>query len=172
MSGAPYRYDIFLRGLQRAHLFRLRDVREGTTVGIQHRGHTIIHLSKIYQENKNKILNELAKFDNKIEVFRKNGSVIKQDLQRLHVQLSQKKNFIEEYFVGLIERLEEEHREHKDRIEGKYDENLQEIEFLENFRDNICQEMECRSEKELVAKSEEFIKYIRSLCDREVEADM
>jgi chaperonin cofactor prefoldin len=59
-------------------------------------------LSKIYQENKNKILNELAKFDNKIEVFRKNGSVIKQDLQRLHVQLSQKKNFIEEYFVGLI----------------------------------------------------------------------
>lgn len=32
--------------------------------------------------------------------------------------------------------------------------------------------MECRTEKELVAKSEEFIKYIRSLCDREAELEL
>jgi hypothetical protein len=28
-----------------------------------------------------------------------------------------------------------------------------------------------RPEKELITKSEEYIKYIRSLCDREVELD-
>jgi metal-dependent hydrolase (beta-lactamase superfamily II) len=96
----------------------------------QHRGHNIIHLSKVYQENKNKILNELAKFDNKIELFRKNGVLIKQELQKLHVQVSQKKSFIEEYFVGLIERIDEEYKDKKERVEGRYDENLQEIEFL------------------------------------------
>lgn len=73
----------------------------------KHRAHKIIHLSKVYQENKNKILNELAKFDNKIELFRKNGSLIKQEMQKLLLQVSQKKNFIEEYFVTLIERLDE-----------------------------------------------------------------
>ena len=87
-------------------MFWLRHVRQSTLISTQHRGHAIIHLSKIYQENKNKILNELAKFDNKIELFRKNGHLIKQDLQKLHIQASQKKNFIEEYFVGLIERLD------------------------------------------------------------------
>jgi hypothetical protein len=87
------------------------------------------------------------------------------------VQVSQKKSFIEEYFVGLIERIDDEYKEKKDRIEGRFDENLQEIEFLENFRDNICQELECRSEKDLITKSEEFIKYIRSLCDRDTDFD-
>jgi NAD+--asparagine ADP-ribosyltransferase len=70
--------------------------------------------------------------------------------------------------VGLIERLDEEYREKRERIEAKEDENLQEIEFLEKFRDDICQELEMRPEKELITKSEEYIKYIRSLCDREV----
>jgi hypothetical protein len=49
----------------------------------------------------------LAKFDNKIELFRKNGLAIKQEMQRLLLQMGQKKNFIEEYFVSLIERLDE-----------------------------------------------------------------
>ena len=84
----------------------LRNVWKGNNTLTQHRGHSIIHLSKVYQENKNKILNELAKFDNKIELFRKNGLLIKQEVQKLHVQVSQKKNFIEEYFVGLIERID------------------------------------------------------------------
>ena len=84
----------------------------------------------MYQDHKNRILNELAKFDNKIELFRKNGTAIKQELQRLHIVASQKKNFIEEYFVGLIERLDEQYREKRERIEGKEDKNLQEIEFL------------------------------------------
>jgi hypothetical protein len=44
----------------------------------------------------------LAKFDNKIELFRKNGIQIKQEMQKLLAQVSQKKNFIEEYFVTLI----------------------------------------------------------------------
>ncbi len=70
--------------------------------------------------------------------------------------------------MGLIERLDEEYREKRERIEAKEDENLQEIEFLEKFRDDICQELEMRPEKELITKSEEYIKYIRSLCDREV----
>ncbi len=43
----------------------------------QHRGHAITHLSRIYNENKNKILNELAKFDQKIESYRKKGFYIK-----------------------------------------------------------------------------------------------
>ena len=67
--------------------------------------------------------------------------------------MSQKKNFIEEYFVGLIERIDDEYKEKKERIEGRYDENLQEIEFLESFRDTVCQDLECRSEKELISKS-------------------
>ena len=54
-------------------------------------------------------------------MFRKNGAQIKQELQKLHVQVSQKKNFIEEYFVGLIERIDEEYKEKKERIEGKFD---------------------------------------------------
>lgn len=86
--------ELLLLGLPGAYLFRLWYVRTRTFWFIQHRGHAIIHLSKVYQENKNKILNELAKFDNKIELFRKNGTTIKQELQRLHVQASQKKNFI------------------------------------------------------------------------------
>lgn len=83
--------------------------------------------------------------------------------------MGQKKNFIEEYFVTLIERLDEEYREKKERIETQHDENQQEIEFLESFRENICQELECKSEKELITKSEEFISYIQSLCDRRAE---
>ena len=83
--------------------------------------------------------------------------------------MGQKKNFIEEYFVTLIERLDEEYREKKERIETQHDENQQEIEFLESFRENICQELECKSEKELITKSEEFISYIESLCDRRAE---
>jgi dsDNA-specific endonuclease/ATPase MutS2 len=125
----------------------------------------------VYQENKNKILNELAKFDNKIELFRKNGASIKQEMQKLHQQVSQKKNFIEEYFVTLIERLDDEYKEKKEKVEAKYDENVQEIEFLESFRDNICQELECKTEKELINKSEEFITYIKNLCEREVEGE-
>jgi len=78
----------------RADLLRLRHVRQGTPPLTQHRGHAIIHLSKIYQDHKNRILNELAKFDNKIELFRKNGVLIKQELSRLHIAASQKKNFI------------------------------------------------------------------------------
>jgi hypothetical protein len=58
-------------------LLGLRHVRQGTPEVMQHRTHKIIHLSKVYQENKNKILNELAKFDNKIELFRKNGVFVK-----------------------------------------------------------------------------------------------
>ena len=83
--------------------------------------------------------------------------------------MGQKKNFIEEYFVTLIERLDEEYREKKERIETQHDENQQEIEFLESFRENICQELECKSEKELITKSEAFISYIQSLCDRRAE---
>ena len=111
----------------------------------------------------------MAKFDNKIELFRKNGHLIKGELQRLLLQVGQKKNFIEEYFVTLIERLDEEYKERKEQIEAKHDENQQEIEFLESFRENICQELECKSEKELITKSEEFITYIQSLCDREAD---
>lgn len=33
----------------------------------------------------------------------------------------------------------------------------------------MCQELECKTEKELITKSEEFISYIKSLCDRECE---
>jgi len=83
-------------------MFRLRHVRTCNSILTQHRTHTIIHLSRVYQENKNKILNELAKFDNKIELFRRNGFLIKQEMQRLLLQMGQKKNFIEEYFVTLI----------------------------------------------------------------------
>jgi hypothetical protein len=54
-------------------------------------------------------------------------------------------------------------------VEGRYDENVQEIEFLESFRENVCQELECKTEKELINKSEEFISYIKSLCERESE---
>ena len=71
--------------------------------------------------------------------------------------------------MTLIERLDEEYREKKERIETQHDENQQEIEFLESFRENICQELECKSEKELITKSEEFISYIQSLCDRRAE---
>ena len=59
-------------------MFRLWYVRLSKSILNQHRGHAIIHLSKVYQDHKNKILNELAKFDNKIEIFRKNGIMIKQ----------------------------------------------------------------------------------------------
>ena len=97
-------------------MFRLWHVREGTFTLTQHRTHKIIHLSKVYQENKNKILNELAKFDNKIELFRKNGVFVKNELQKLASQVSQKKNFIEEYFVTLIERLDEEYKDKKEKI--------------------------------------------------------
>lgn len=47
--------------------------------------------------------------------------MIKQDLQRLHLQASQKKNKIEEHFVGLIERLEEEYHDRKGRVEVKFE---------------------------------------------------
>lgn len=93
----------------------------------KHRGHNIIHLNKIYQENKNKILNELAKFDNKIELFRKNAYFIKMEMQKLMMQIGQKKSFIEEYFIALIERLDEEYKEKKEKVEAKYDENVQQI---------------------------------------------
>ena len=81
--------------------------------------------------------------------------------------MSQKKNYIEEYFVTLIERIDEEYKEKKERVEMKYDEHVQEIEFLDNFRDTICQELECKSEKELITKSEDFVDYIRNLGKRE-----
>lgn len=96
------RNELFLRTVLLADLLRLWDVWEGKKVYTQHRGHAIIHLSRVYQDHKNRILNELAKFDNKIELFRKNGALIKQELQRLHITASQKKNYIEEYFVSLI----------------------------------------------------------------------
>jgi len=48
-------------------------------------------------------------------------------MQKLLMQVSQKKNFIEEYFVTLIERLDEEYKEKKEKIEAKFDENNQEI---------------------------------------------
>jgi len=62
--------------------------------GMKHRGHQIIHLSKIYLDNKNKILNELAKFDQKIESYRKKGFFIKLETQKLMIQIGQKKSFI------------------------------------------------------------------------------
>lgn len=48
---------------------------------------------------------------------------------------------------------------------------MQEIEFLETFRDNICQELEYKTEKELICKSEEVVGQIRDLCEREVELE-
>lgn len=45
----------------------------------------------------------------------------------------------------MIERIDEEYKEKKERVEMKYDEHVQEIEFLDNFRDTICQELECKS---------------------------
>ena len=59
----------------------------------------------MYQQSKNKILNELARFDNKIETYRKTGYFIKVEMQKLIMQIGQKKSFIEEYFVSTIERL-------------------------------------------------------------------
>ena len=64
--------------------------------------------------------------------------------------------------------MDEEYKEKKEKIEAKFDENNQEVEFLENFRENVCQELECKTEKELINKSEEFIDYIRNLCSREI----
>ena len=94
--------ELFLRIVLIADLPWLRHVWQGKAIFTQHRGHAIIHLSRVYQDHKNRILNELAKFDNKIELFRKNSVLIKQELQRLHITANQKKNYIEEYFVSLI----------------------------------------------------------------------
>jgi hypothetical protein len=102
MWRSSYLNGILLLRLPRGHLLGLWNVWKSKLIIIQHRSHSIIHLSKIYQENKNSILNELAKFDNKIELFRKNGYLIKQELQKLLMQVGQKKNFIEEYFITLI----------------------------------------------------------------------
>lgn len=54
------------------------------------------------------MLNELARFDQKIEGFRKNGYQIKFEMQKLVAQIGLRKSFIEEYFVAILERLEEE----------------------------------------------------------------
>ncbi len=42
-------------------------------------------------------------------------------MQKLLLQVSQKKNFIEEYFVTLIERLDDEYKDKKEKVEAKYD---------------------------------------------------
>ena len=60
-------------------------------------------------------MNKLAKFDNKIELFGRKGFLIKQEMQRLLLQMGQKKNFIDEYFVTY-----EEYKEKK-KVESKYD---------------------------------------------------
>jgi hypothetical protein len=58
--------------------------------------------------------------------------------------------------------------EYKEKIKAKSDENNQEVEFLENFREKVCQELECKTEKDLINKSKEFIDYIRNVCSREI----
>lgn len=108
-------------------MLRLRHVWHSTFLLTQHRAHKIIHLSKVYQENKNKILNELAKLDNKIELFRKHAAAIKQEMHSLQMHHSHKKNFIQEYILTLLERLDEEYSEKKEKVDAKYDENVQEI---------------------------------------------
>jgi hypothetical protein len=58
----------------------------------------------------------LARFDLKIENFRKNGYQIKLEMQKLVVQIGQRKGFIEEFFVAILEKLEEEFKEKQERI--------------------------------------------------------
>ena len=93
---------------------------QSTSVLTQHKQHSVTHLRKVYQHNKNRILNELARFDNKIETYRKNGYFIKVEMQKLLIQMGQKKSFIEEYFVNTIERLEEEFKDKQEKISEKY----------------------------------------------------
>lgn len=44
-------------------------------------------------------------------------------MQKLVMQIGQRKNFIEEYFVAIIERLEEEFKDKQEKIAEKYDSN-------------------------------------------------
>lgn len=61
------------------------------------------------------------------------------------IQIGQKKTFIEDYFLTLIERLEEEFRDKKAKLENQLEQNSHEIELLEAFRDQICHELEGKS---------------------------
>lgn len=87
-------------------------------------------------------------------------------MQKLVINIGNKKNIIEEYFLGIIERLEDEFKEKQEKVTEKYEANTKEIEFLESFRENICRELESSSEKELITKSDELIGYIQSVYER------
>jgi hypothetical protein len=41
-------------------------------------------------------------------------------MQRLHMQMEQKRNFVEEYFIAVLERLREEFKEKEEIITKKY----------------------------------------------------
>lgn len=75
----------------------------------------------MYQENKSRILGELAKLDGKIELFRKHAAAIKQEMHTLQLHHSNKKSFIQEYLLTLLERLDEEYAEKKEKIDARYD---------------------------------------------------
>lgn len=88
--------DLLLRRLPGSNLLRLRHVRRQSNIDLtQHRAHRLTHLKRIYQDNKNKILNELARFDQRIDSYRKNGYQIKFEMQKLVAQIGQRKSFIE-----------------------------------------------------------------------------
>ena len=44
-------------------------------------------------------------------------------MQRLHLQMEEKKAFIEDYFVAVLERLKEEFNEKEENITKKFDSN-------------------------------------------------
>ncbi len=89
----------------------------------------------------------MAKFDQKIESYRKKGFYIKLETQKLMIQIGQKKSFIEEYFLGLMERLEDEFRDKKLKLENEHEDNSHEIDLLEAYRDQICHDLETKIEK-------------------------
>lgn len=48
-------------------------------------------------------------------------------MNNLQMHHTHKKNFIQDYILALLERLDEEYSEKKERVDAKYDENVQEI---------------------------------------------
>lgn len=71
-----------------------------------------------------------------------------------------------------MERLEEEFRDKKLKLESQHEDNSHEIDLLEAYRDQICHDLETKNEKEIITKSDEIIFEIQKVCEKEKEKEI
>ena len=134
-----------------------------------HKGHKVVLLSKIYLGQKEKIQQEMLKFEKRIEEMRAKSLSMRMDLQKLLKSNTDKRELFENYIFGLIGQLETEYKEKESLILSRFQTNEEEIELLDSIKDTILSDLENYSQNDVVSRTEEILHLIKSLCERGIE---